>query len=240
MTVNTTRFTNWQDGRQPGPPWTTCSPNLVVLGDWMRKRWGLMDLGCYGIRPVRGGEKWSSHAFGAGRDLRYANPGPGRDVLDNEILPWLIENSDEFGVQAIHDYATGRIWRSNRGDGKGAYWKDQPAAESGMGQPWAQWVHIEVTEESWGDARPVEDRLAGVIVPAPTLRVGDQGPVVAALFDWLRFFGFTKARKTPTVFGRSHERAVKRLQRRLGVAPVDGRYGPLTAAAFQKHVDGLQ
>lgn len=237
MTVNTTKFTNWQDGRQPGAPFTECSPNLVVLGDFLAKRWGLVSLGCYGIRPTRdNAEAWSSHAFGAARDLRYQDPGPGREVLLAEILPWLIENSDELGIQAIHDYAGGRIWRSTRGDGKGAYWKDQPHSSTGMGQPWALWIHIEVHEAAWADSRSIEDKLAKPTVPAATLRPGDRGPQVAALFNWLRFFGFTKARNTPTVYKRATVRAVKRLQRKAGLA-VDGRYGPRTAAAFQQIVD---
>jgi hypothetical protein len=239
VTVNTTKFTNWQDGRQPGPPFNSCSPNLVALNAYIDKRWGGMDLGCYGVRAVRDGEKWSDHAFGAGRDRRYENPGPGRAVLLDEILPFLIDNSDELGIQAIHDYKGGSIWRSTRYDGKGAYWKDQPRSGA-MGASWAGWIHIAVHADAWFDGRSVEDKLAGRLVPAPTLRQGDKGPEVRWLYDYMQLLRFTR-RKPRNVFDRRLVGAVKRMQRKVGFkrADRDGVYGPRTAAAFRAYVQEI-
>jgi hypothetical protein len=237
MTVNTSVFTDWQDGRQPGAPLDTCSPALQSLNVYMSKRWGGMDLGCYGRRPVRGGATWSSHSFGAARDWRYENPGPGRAILLDEVLPFLIEHSKELGIQAIHDYKGGRIWRSNRGDGKGAYWKDQPKSSSGMGQSWAGWIHIEVHQGAWFDGRSVEDKINQRLVPAPTLRQGARGPEVLWLAEYMQLLGFTRVTPQP-VFDRRLAAAVGRMQRKVGVKP-DKVYGPSTAAAFERYVKGL-
>jgi hypothetical protein len=206
---------------------------LVSINTYIDKRWGGQDLGCYGVRAVRDGEKWSDHAFGAARDRRYVNPGPGRAVLLDEILPFLIEHSDELGIQAIHDYAGGRIWRSDRGDGKGAYWKDQPKSGA-MGASWAGWVHIAVHAGAWFDGRSVEDKIAGVLVPKPTLRLGDKGPEVLRLNEWLLLCKFTPSDPRPT-FDRRTRVGVKRMQRAVGFPrrDRDGVYGPKTAAAFE-------
>jgi len=235
VTVQTT-FTSWQDGRQPGPPFNHDSPNLVALRDYLLKRYGGQNLGCYGIRPVRLGSAWSSHSFGAALDWRWANPGPGRDVLEQEILPWLIANSAELGIDAVHDYVGCRIWRSNRGDGLGAYWKPQPKDSAGMGQSWAQWLHIETTELAWGDARPVDAKVAAdPVLPKPTLRRGSTGPEVARLIDFLRFFGWAPNLPPGTTYTLRVARGVKRMQRAIG-ASVDGVYGPMAADALGKYV----
>ena len=79
-----------------------------------------------------------------------------------------------MGIQAIHDYKGGRIWRSTRFDGRGAYWLAQKPSSTGMGQSWAGWIHIEVHADAWFDPRSVEERIAGVVPPRPTLRRGDK------------------------------------------------------------------
>jgi len=235
-----TEFSSWQSGRQPGPPFNASSPNLMALLDYLQKRWGGQNLGCYGIRPVRLGSAWSSHAFGAALDWRWVNPGPGRLALENEILPFLIGNSKELGVQAVHDYVGGRIWRPPGTNGRpigSDGWKAQPKDSAGMGQPWAGWLHIEVLEQAWGDSRPVDAKIAqDPVLPKPTLRTGDTGPEVARLIDYLRFFGWVKV-KPGTVFTPAVRRGVKRMQTALGRTP-DGIYGPMTAAALDDHVRG--
>ncbi len=112
MTVASS-FVSWNRGRTPGAPFTAASPNLLLLAAELRARWNLKNLGIYTVRPVRGGTAWSSHAFGAALDAGYGirHGGPGIEVLEAEILPWLIENSAELGIQRIHQYqrtATGR------------------------------------------------------------------------------------------------------------------------------------
>jgi hypothetical protein len=275
MPVNTSKFTNWQDGRQPGPPYTSCSPNLQILGAFLIRWFGFMALGCFGVRPVRNGQAQSSHSFGAATDLRWFVQGalmtrtlrvwqsavdgkrdrtaraavralgflarrlPANDVLaarlvlENDVLPWLIDNSEQLNLQAIHDYAGGRIWRSNRGDGLGAYWKPQPADSGGMGQPWAQWIHLEVHADGWADARPIEARFPVVpLLPKPTLQLGSVGPEVVklrALLGWEQLPGGGKA---GAKFTRRVRRGVRELQKDLGV-PADGVWGPRTARAYR-------
>ena len=81
-------YTNWHDGRKPGAPWNGASPNLRAVLAYCKARWGLVDLGCYGVRPIRGGTRWSAHAFGAAQDMGYRN-GPSREVIETEVIPFL-------------------------------------------------------------------------------------------------------------------------------------------------------
>ena len=90
MTV-ATKFLSWQNGRQPGTPYTYCSPSLKSIANYCIDRWHLTNLGCYGVRPIRGGTAWSSHAFGAAVDLGYTD----RTVLEQQIFPFLIANSEQ-------------------------------------------------------------------------------------------------------------------------------------------------
>lgn len=156
-----TEFSDWQrSSAKPGrAPYDRCSPNLDAIGRYLRARWGGQSLGCYVVRPVVGGSRPSSHSYGAALDWRYANPGPGRDVLLRDILPWLVNHSAELGIQALHDYVGSRIWRANRsGDANGGWKKQSPGSQ--MGQSWAQWIHVEVHPDAWADGRSVEDRIA--------------------------------------------------------------------------------
>lgn len=259
MTVNTQYFTNWQDGRQPNSAmFGTTSPALKAVRDHLLKVWGGTDLGGYGTRKVRGGNEWSSHAFGAAIDWRWCSADDNqvvaaqrRKVLDDQILPFLINNSLELGIQAIHDYygavpGTGRVWRATRTNGvKG--WVNQPDSPTGMGQLWAKWLHIEVYEAAWSNGEPVENKLApsplppapsptpapAVAVPAPTQKIGSKGPEVLKLQQHLAFWQWAKKPfKQDGEFGAITEIAVKQMQRALNV-PIDGVYGPKTAGALR-------
>lgn len=260
MTVNDTEFTNWQDGRQPGPPYSFCSPNLTVLGNFLIRWFGFMDLGCFGIRPVRLGSAQSSHSFGSSRDLRWFVTGvamttmlrvwqravdgkrdrqarlavkalgflahrlptgdvaAARAILEFEVLPWLIDHSEELGIQAIHDYYGCRIWRSNRGDGLGAYWKTQTPGADGMGQSWAQWIHIETHAGAWFNATPISRRIdVAEFLPATPLRLGSKGKEVVKLRALLGAEGLPGGGRTGAVFTKRVRRGVKALQKRLGI-----------------------
>jgi len=143
-----------------------CSPLLVTLGKYLRDRWGGQDLGCYVPRPVVGGSKPSDHASGAAHDWRYQDPGMGRSRMLNEAMPWLINNSLELGIQAVHDYVGCRIWRPPAQSGRPAQvspdcgWRQQTPG-SQMGQPWALWLHLAVLDTRWSDTRTIDQMLAG-------------------------------------------------------------------------------
>ena len=148
MTV-ATAFSSWNRGREPGAPFTKASPNLLLLAAELRARWNLKNLGCYVVRPVRGGTAWSSHAFGAAIDLGYGerHGGPGLAVVEAEILPWLIEHSAELGIQRIHLYQRTRYWEAGRG------WVNK---SPGAGN---DWIHVETHPDRWADITPIAQRL---------------------------------------------------------------------------------
>ena len=146
-------YTNWHDGRKPGAPWDGPSPNLRAVLAYCQARWGLADLGCYGVRPIRGGTRWSAHAFGAAQDMGYRN-GPSREVIETEVIPFLEQHAPQLGLQRIHDYWAKRYWQAGKG------WIGRPP---GNGH---DWLHIETTAEAWADGRSVEERIGGA-APAP-------------------------------------------------------------------------
>lgn len=159
MAVNTTDFYSWQratdaDRHKFNKP----SPNLVTLKDYLKKRWGGANLGIYEERKIRGTMKDipSSHSFGAALDWRYDSRKEGQ-----EVIRWLVANSKELGVQAIHDYHGCTIWRSTRtAPDKGGWKPAEKSRVTGMGQEWAQWLHIETTKTDWANNKPIEERLA--------------------------------------------------------------------------------
>jgi hypothetical protein len=144
-------------------PWNSCSPNLVLLRTHLISLHGGQNLGCHQDRPVVGGSLPSSHSFGAAVDWGYGavHNGPGREFVLSNVIPWLISNSAELGVQAIHDYRGARIWRPPGTSGRPADsdgWRDQPAG-SQMGQSWALWLHVETHFDSWADQTPFVHRF---------------------------------------------------------------------------------
>lgn len=253
MTVGT-EFYNWQtSGLIPGDaPFNRCAPALESIEKYLTDKYGGKDLGCFQVRPIRGGEAPSSHSYGAAKDWRYEDPGVGRKVLLDEILPFLIDHSKELGIQAIHDYVGCRIWRANRSSRpQGGWQKQKPDAGSGMGQAWAAWIHIEVTRDAWDDGRSVAKKILApeppkppkpdkpvIFDPAngkfglwpakkdkPTIQRGARGDSVKYAQGVLR-----KARYQVAVdgdFGLQTVDRVRRLQQREGLT-VDGVIGPQT------------
>jgi len=139
-----TRYKSWQKMGAPAAPHNVKSPNLVQLVAYARRTWGLVNLGIYSHRPIRGGTAWSSHAFGAAADLGYTD----RPALDNTVLPFLIANSHELGIQRIHDYQRKRYWEAGRG------WVGKSPGE-GMA-----WIHVETHVDDWGNDTPIEGRFS--------------------------------------------------------------------------------
>ena len=214
-------YTNWHDGRKPGAPWDGPSPNVRAVLAYCQARWGMTDLGCYGVRPIRGGTKWSAHAFGAAQDIGYRN-GPSREVIENEVIPFLEQHAPQLGLQRIHDYMAKRYWQAGKG------WIGRPP---GQGH---DWLHIETTEQAWADGRSVEERIGGAApTPSPaavqvartswrTVKLGSKGEAVKKV---QAVVGATPDGQ----FGPKTEAAVKTYQTQNGLVS-DGIVGPKTAA----------
>lgn len=119
----------------------------------------MTDLGCFATRPIRGSTTVpSTHSFGAALDLGYP---PGEDeVIGSHVAGFLVAWSDELGVDAIHDYRRCRIWHAGRtpvlDEACTLWWRAQRRNRvTGMGQSWANHLHIEVHPLRWGDESPL-------------------------------------------------------------------------------------
>lgn len=234
MTVNQTFF-NWQtcglDWNKA--PYEQPSPNLLALLEHLRAIWGGISLGIEGDRPIRAGQSPSSHSYGAALDWRWQAPTPGapgrwitRAQLDADVLPWLINNSHELGVQAIHD--AGRIWRSARPAPARSGWSPYNTGYTG-------WLHIETTKTAWPWTTPIAQRVGSAASPPfghwPTIHKPPIGPAVRGdIVRYLQAVIAAKAGGDITVdgyFGPQTERRVKDLQRLFGLT-VDGVVGAQT------------
>lgn len=239
MTIQT-EFYNYQNNEAQLQPGDRPNPNSSSqLSTYLMERWGGQYLGGYGERSIREGTSLSTHAFDAAFDWRYENPGPGLYVADSEIIPFLIGNSKELGVQAIHHYRRSIIWRppgtSGRPVGSDG-WKTQAPQSSGMGQAWALWLHVEILPSALLDQRPVGQKLNMEIIPVPT----PQPPVIVnppITTPVLQPGAKTMISvEVETVRRGSVGPAVKRLQALLAAnfgqtVTVDGNYGPQTSVA---------
>lgn len=225
-------FYNWQGGLQPGAPYTYTSPNLKAVRDELGKRFGGTYLGGYGVRTIRDGEPWSSHAFGAAIDWRIDDA-----TTRGNAIGWLVANFDVLGVQAVHDYVGCRIWRAHRypGQDPATWWRPQVASSSnGMGQAWAVWLHIETDRTNWANATPVASRLT-TPAPAPTVTF-DPARGIWGLYP----LNTAKAtvRQTDSPVTREVADLVRYLQGVLRLkasqpVTIDGDFGPQTATAVR-------
>jgi hypothetical protein len=219
------KFESWQTGRQPGAPFTKCSPNLQLIMEYVNERWGLTNLGCYGKRPIRGGTTWSSHAFGAAQDMSYRE-GPDRDVIVNEVIPFLVDNAAALGIQRVHDYIAKRYWQVGKG------WIGRPPGFVN------DHLHVEVNSETWHWDTPIEERLKNAPKPEwVTCRLGDSGDNVRQVQATLRAAGYKNSTgKKPIVvdgdFGTTTDKRVRQYQKDHGLI-VDGIVGPQTAGHMQ-------
>lgn len=162
MAINKT-FSDWSTSGLDwkAAPYNACSPNLIQVRKELDVRFGPGEfLGCHADREIRDGTSISAHAYGAAFDWRYP------DGTQAAVIKWLIDNSAELHVQAIHDYRGCRIWRAGRtanlADAHTYWWKTQPVnPNNGMGQAWATYLHIETTPGGFGDTTPIADRFPG-------------------------------------------------------------------------------
>lgn len=219
------KFESWQSGRQPGAPFTKCSPNLQLIMEYVNERWGLTNLGCYGKRPIRGGTTWSSHAFGAAQDMSYRE-GPDRHVIVNEVIPFLVDNAAALGIQRVHDYIAKRYWQVGKG------WIGRPPGFVN------DHLHVEVNSETWHWDTPIEERLKNAPKPEwVTCRLGDSGDNVREVQATLKAAGYKNSSgKKPIVvdgdFGTTTDKRVRQYQKDHGLI-VDGIVGPQTAGHMQ-------
>jgi len=167
-----TEFFNWSLSKLEAgaDPYNKTAPAIESLRKYLANKWKGKWLGGYNKRKIKNTNFWSVHAFGAAGDWNYgeAHGGPGRRVARKEIIPFLINNSKELGVQAIHDYYGARIWRANRSQDTNGGWVAQPhSSVTHMGQKWATYFHIEVNRSAWADGRPVARKLRSVVEDEP-------------------------------------------------------------------------
>jgi hypothetical protein len=255
MTVQS-EFVSWQTNpKRPDPK--ECSP---ICGAWWRHlfaTWGGQFLGCYVNRPIVGGTSLSSHASGAALDWRYQNPGCGRSVMLAETMPWLLNNSRELGIQALHDYSGKRIWRPPSCSGRPA----QPSPECGWrpssgGQMHVAnlWLHLEVLPSRWSDTRTVAQMLETVTPPEPPeppkppttgvfivpdayrklVVAGSDGKMAKLCQQQINLISGAGISEDG-FFGYQSVGALQNLQRFFGL-PDDGKCGPATWTAFEQAI----
>lgn len=158
-----TRFYDYQHLSPPAHG-GKCSPNLLSLQQTMAEKYPslFVGLGCWGVRAIRGGIAPSTHTFGAAIDFGYRASADPVQVADIAI-PFMIAWSKELGIQAIHDYRRCRIWRAGRThhleDACSLWWRAQRRSGiTGMGQVWANHLHVETPPEEWSNALGWRDR----------------------------------------------------------------------------------
>jgi hypothetical protein len=164
MTVSKVPYFSWSGSGidSTRPPFNSCSPNLVSIQDYCRRRWGVRSLGCHVPPPA----STHSHPYGAANDILFdGGRGPTLEAID-----FLIANSAELGVNTIHDYFDHqRMWKPIIG------W----TYNAPIGSPGGQWIHVETTPAAFGDGRPVEDKLTGS--ETDVALTGDDAQLVAVV-----------------------------------------------------------
>lgn len=144
--VSNQSYYHWANRKDAGKaPYRACAPNLRAILRYLTAHYGGTDLGCFGVRSVRGGTSPSSHSWGAAQD--YQPPGGSAQALST-IAPFLIAHSAELGINTIHDYVNQKMWKPGQG------W-----VSANIGTPGGQWLHIETTPGAYFDGRSVDERL---------------------------------------------------------------------------------
>jgi hypothetical protein len=234
MTVST-EFFDWSLSKIPvgKEPYNKTAPAIESLRKYLATTYKGKWLGGFKVRKIKGTDYWSVHSYGAAGDWNYgqAHDGPGRPAARRTIIPFLINNSKELGIQAIHDYYGARIWRANRSQDTNGGWRSQPhSSVTHMGQRWATYLHIEVNKSAWDDGRTVARKLR---VAGSTLAVEKEEPRRVKFDPANGHFGkFPNQKKERMTRGASGD-VVRYMQgvlrkARINIA-VDGVYGVQTS-----------
>lgn len=155
------KYTGNSDGNHGGPREGT--QELLRMAS---KRWGFTNLGIYVNRRMNNfkaaadpdNPKWLSvHATGRAVDLGYKNRA-------NAVAFWnfLIFNSEQLGIEEIHDYAYknpkqnprdkvawGAGYRCSRGEGMAGIRIFD--SKNNAGTPSGRWIHVELSPEMAND-----------------------------------------------------------------------------------------
>lgn len=137
-------------------------PGTEKFIDICGNKWGLTNLGSFGVRLMRSApaglsiedpaarKYLSVHATGRACDLGYADRKVGLEAWD-----FFLANADALEIEEIHDYAFtgptgtwGRGYRCNRGVDKNK--KPNPqvkiyTATDNAGTPGGKWLHVELS-----------------------------------------------------------------------------------------------
>lgn len=200
--------------------------------------------GSYGRRPQRGRDKPSVHGTGRAVDLSYRGgtySGCGDRKIAIRWVDWLVENSQDLGIELIIDYSykpLGRGWKCDRNK-----WKRylRPTITYG-GKSWADWIHVELSPDVCDDSdyfkmlfrelskNPAEN------TPAKTMFVKYRGKPIRRgekNHELVKKIQRVVGAKVDGLFGRQTEKAVMRFQAKHGLT-VDGWIGAQTWAVLGK------
>lgn len=149
MAVNKVDYYDWQKASAGDKlRFRKASPNLVLIKDYLIKRYGGTNVGILARRNQRGKDTLSTHYFGAALDWRYDTRVSAKNAMKE-----LVDNSKEWGVQMVVDYVGGVIWTPAHG------WRKKSPDKWGMGQAWAKWLHVETTKNAWGNTKELDQRV---------------------------------------------------------------------------------
>lgn len=126
-------------------------PGTTELVRLARRRFRVKNLGTYANRSIRLGSQISVHSTGRAVDLGYSRRKTGLALYN-----FLIDNTAQLQIEAIHDYAYrwplqnpadktawGAGYRCNRGEGLAGV--KIYTATNNAGSPGGKWLHVELS-----------------------------------------------------------------------------------------------
>jgi len=221
VTVSTAPYFSWSGSGIDSnvAPYNACSPNLVSIQDYCRRRWGVTSLGCHVPPPA----STKSHPYGAANDLRFGGRSPTLEAIE-----FLIANSAELGVNTIHDYFDHqRMWKPLVG------W----TYNAPIGSPGGDWIHVETTPLQFLNGRPVEDKLTGSELDMPL--TGDDAKLVAAV-NWETILELDGARAPARVWLTEARKLAGQAQQAAAAAQASADAANAKLDALQTQVAALE